>query len=116
MTKGTFNVWYFRDSGEAYDATQVDERIKNGDVLIVPSEKVAGVLVEAWPVAVTEAFGHFHQFSKDADISAFPSVSKDKIYDFTDAVAYAKAVDFDTLIDFELWTYKALATEWILNG
>jgi hypothetical protein len=58
----TFKVHTFGSTGEAYDASQCDDNIENGDVLIVPSERVAGVLVEAWPVAVTEQFGKFHTF------------------------------------------------------
>jgi hypothetical protein len=43
----------FDSTGDAYDASQTDESISNGDVLVVESERVVGVLVDAWPVAVT---------------------------------------------------------------
>jgi hypothetical protein len=47
-------------TGEAYDLTQTDDTIKDGDVLIVGSEGVVGVMVGAWPTAATKAHGQFH--------------------------------------------------------
>jgi len=104
----TFNVWYFDDTGEAYNATQTDDRIRNGDVLVVPSERVAGILVEAWPTAVTEAHGHFHRFFKPRpDVYAFPSVSGGgKTYNYAAAIEYAEAFDFDSFLPdtVKFWT------------
>jgi hypothetical protein len=48
-------------TGEAYDASQCDDAIRDGDVLSVPSEGVVGVLVGAWPVAITAQRGCFHR-------------------------------------------------------
>lgn len=42
----------FFSSGEAYDASQCSDAIRDGDVLLVPSENRVAVLVEAWPVLV----------------------------------------------------------------
>lgn len=56
-------VHTFDSSGEAYDASQYDDDIKDGDVLHVPSEKVTGLLVKAWPTAVTEKHGSFHRLA-----------------------------------------------------
>ncbi|WP_324787162.1 hypothetical protein [Streptomyces sp. H51] len=53
-------VHRFDDTVEAYDATQCREDIRDGDVLVVESEKVVGFLDAAWPVAITEAHGEFH--------------------------------------------------------
>jgi hypothetical protein len=50
----------FDSSSEAYDRTQYDDSIQNGDILHVPSEGVVGYLHDAWPVAVTEEKGSFH--------------------------------------------------------
>jgi hypothetical protein len=50
----------FPDSGEAYDASQWRDDIKDGDTLVTQDGKVA-VLVKAWPIAVTEDNGHFHK-------------------------------------------------------
>ena len=51
---------YFESTGEAYDASQSREEIKDGDILVVLNEGVIGFLAAAWPVAVTEAVGHVH--------------------------------------------------------
>jgi hypothetical protein len=53
-------VHTFGSTLEAYDASQTDDGIRDGDVLAVPSEGVYGLLLEAWPVAVTEERGSFH--------------------------------------------------------
>ncbi|MET7495087.1 hypothetical protein [Streptomyces sp900116325] len=53
-------VHRFDDTIEAYDATQCRDDIRDGDVLVVESEKVVGLLVEAWPIAITEVSGEFH--------------------------------------------------------
>jgi hypothetical protein len=53
-------VHQFESSGEAYDATQCDESIKNGDVLVIASEGVIGI-ADTWPVAVTIAKGELHE-------------------------------------------------------
>jgi len=61
------NVHYFLSSGEAYDASQCDENIRNGDVLVIKEEEVVGWLLDAWPVAITREHGEFH----------LPAVGKD---------------------------------------
>lgn len=64
-------VHVFPTSGDAYDMSQCDDRIANGDVLWVPDETSAGprgavaVLMHAWPIAVnagyvTDVTGSFH--------------------------------------------------------
>lgn len=55
-------VHIFETTGEAYDGSQCRDDISNGDVLAVPSEGVVGVLVEAWPVAITKEHGAFHTY------------------------------------------------------
>lgn len=53
---GADGVHYFLDAHSGYDATQCDERIKDGDVLVVESAGIVGILYDvAWPVALTEA-------------------------------------------------------------
>ncbi|TPL42589.1 hypothetical protein [Mesorhizobium sp. B2-4-5] len=81
----TIKVHFFDSTGEAYDATQCDETIQNGDVLIIPDEKVVG-LADTWPVAVTKQAGHLHsladgnfetyhhEFGKDAGKRVFTDV------------------------------------------
>lgn len=45
------NVHTFSSTGQAYNQSQVSNKIKDGDVLSVPSEGVHGFLMQAWPVA-----------------------------------------------------------------
>lgn len=56
------NIHYFDSTSEAYGASQCDDDIKDGDLLIVKSEMVYGVLVGAWPTAVIWGMdsGSFH--------------------------------------------------------
>ena len=56
-------VHTFASTDKAYNESQVNDSIKDGDVLYVPSEGVVGVLNEAWPIAVTEQAGAFHIMS-----------------------------------------------------
>jgi hypothetical protein len=55
----------FESSAEAYDASQTDGAIRDGDVLVVASEGIVGVLIEAWPTAVVYDgdTGAFHRFA-----------------------------------------------------
>lgn len=64
---GDDGVHYFLDSGSAYGETQCNDKIKDGDILVVESEKIVGILYDvAWPVAITEAVGEFGSFRDDA--------------------------------------------------
>lgn len=49
----------FDSTGDAYDATQCDDTIQNGDALVIQSEGVVG-LAWTWPVAVTVQAGDLH--------------------------------------------------------
>lgn len=69
------SVHTFGSTGEAYNASQCRDEIKDGDVLSVPSERVVGVLIGAWPTAISEAAGEFHTPSDDLDFSAVPVTS-----------------------------------------
>jgi hypothetical protein len=62
-------VHTFDSTGEAYDTTQTDDSINDGDVLLIPSEDVAGFLFKAWPVAITPEHGAFHTLDTDADVT-----------------------------------------------
>jgi len=53
-------VFTFDDSRSAYDQTQIRDDIHDGDVLHIPSETVAGFLVQAWPVAISPSTGELH--------------------------------------------------------
>lgn len=62
----------FDSTSDAYNASQCDDNIKDGDVLVVPSEGVIGFMYGAWPIAVVYADddpGAFHVLGEDADIT-----------------------------------------------
>lgn len=67
------SVFYFPTSGEAYDATQCWEDIKDGDVLVVSSEKIVGV-ADTWPIAVTAESGELHEVAKRGEYEANPAM------------------------------------------
>lgn len=62
----------FPDCGTAYDSSQTNEDIRDGDVLLVPSEGRAAVLVEAWPtLAYGTEPGCFHTLDDHTDWTRF---------------------------------------------
>lgn len=63
----TAKIHEFRSTGQAYDALQCDDTIRNGDVLVVRSERVIGIALEAWPVAITPEHGAFHTLADPTD-------------------------------------------------
>ena len=58
------NIHRFESTGDAYDACQCDEKIKDGDVLLIESEGVVG-LAHTWPYAVTLNLGKLHGVKPD---------------------------------------------------
>ena len=48
-------TWRFEDTGEAYDACQCNDDMKDGDTVVG--------IVGTWPVAVTKINGNLHSFS-----------------------------------------------------
>ncbi|MCX4824230.1 hypothetical protein OG883_31115 [Streptomyces sp. NBC_01142] len=56
----------FDNTREAYNHTQCRDDIRDGDVLVVRSERVVGILVKAWPAAITEAHGELHTLTAPA--------------------------------------------------
>jgi hypothetical protein len=59
-------VHRFRTSRDAYDASQTSELIANGDVLVALDERVIGVLMSAWPIAITAEYGDMHTLTTPA--------------------------------------------------
>jgi hypothetical protein len=62
---------HYLDARGAYDQTQTDDSIKDGDVLIVRECGVVGFMMRAWPVALFGDFLSvgFHNLAEDADIT-----------------------------------------------
>jgi hypothetical protein len=53
-------AFFYDSTGDAYDACQCCEELKRGDLIIVLSEKVVGI-VDTWPIAVTNESGNLHK-------------------------------------------------------
>ena len=87
-------VHRFDITGEAYDACQCDERIKDGDILVIRSERVVGV-ADTWPFAITKEHGSLHGLT---DAATPESIGKDKAI-LTDgwkaAVEHAKKLGYE---------------------
>ncbi len=64
-------VHEFGSTATAYTESQTTDEIKDGDVLSVPSEGVVGVMVSAWPTAVTESTGEFHELASGYEWETF---------------------------------------------
>jgi len=58
-------VHTFSSTATGYDQTQYRNDIHDGDVLFVPTERVAGFLMKAWPIAVSVNNGEFHRYTAD---------------------------------------------------
>lgn len=56
------NTHHFETTHDAYNESQWNEEIKHGDILVVASEGVIGILFRAWPTAIVydEDPGAFH--------------------------------------------------------
>ncbi|MFJ4686520.1 hypothetical protein [Streptomyces sp. NPDC088789] len=68
-------VWTFDSTGEAYDAVQCRDDIRDGDVLVIEHEQVIG-LADTWPFALTEKHGELHTLKDHLD----PRTWKDGTY------------------------------------
>jgi hypothetical protein len=85
----------FATTGNAYDATQTDDRIETGDTLLILPEGVIGI-AHCWPFAVTAACGKLHGISpKPSDtLATFAASFSIADGDITAAVDLARALGF----------------------
>ena len=85
----------FSTTGNAYDATQTDDRIAAGDTLLILPEGVIGI-AHCWPFAVTAACGKLHGISpKPSDtLATFVASFSIADSDIIAAVDLARALDF----------------------
>lgn len=62
-------VHVFDSTSDAYDESQCNDNIKDGDILVIQSEGVIGIMMQAWPVAIvgTQHPGAFHVAKVDID-------------------------------------------------
>ena len=77
-------VHRFETSGDAYDASQTRDDIRDGDVLVV------GIMVAAWPTAVTQKLGAFHELASDAEWSSLAAWAGEKPRDYGPSVKAAE--------------------------
>lgn len=85
----------FATTGNAYDATQVDVAIGNGDTLLILPEQVVGV-AHCWPFAVTVERGKLHGVAPKPGESAadFAAGLGAKLEDIEAAITLAEALSF----------------------
>jgi hypothetical protein len=65
----------FESTGNAYDACQCDEDIKNGDILVIASEGVIGI-ADTWPFAVTAEAGSLHTVKEGVEMEHLKETGK----------------------------------------
>ena len=56
-------VHTFEDTQDAYDSSQSEDNIHDGDVLVTP--KSIAILTQAWPIVVTGEQGEFHTLKSE---------------------------------------------------
>lgn len=82
-------VHTFGSTETAYNVSQCCDDIRSGDLLSVPSAHVLGVLVDAWPMAVTKEAGQFHHVEPSPGqpyLDAFALLDRGK---YAPSLAYA---------------------------
>lgn len=78
-------VHHFESTRDAYDASQCDEDVSTGDILIIASEQVVGISY-TWPFAVTKEAGGLHGVLVDDEEGR-------KFWkSFSESIAQAKAI------------------------
>lgn len=85
----------FSSTGNAYDATQTDEKIDSGDTLLILPEGVVGV-AHCWPFAVTQEAGKLHAVKPMAHetLRDFASAFNVTADDIAAALDLARALGF----------------------
>lgn len=98
----TPRIHRFESTADAYTATQTDDSIRDGDVLVIESEKVAGFLCAAWPIAVTEEHGEFHTLAADADITCLGRRAEHRTEYTVDGEACVYIIEADAGRDYTI--------------
>jgi hypothetical protein len=78
-------------SGSAYDVSQYNDDVHDGDVLIVPKENVFGIMYGAWPMVVVGDHPDcaFHALKQGVTWETFLHDNPQYTGAFIEAVAYA---------------------------
>lgn len=91
--KNADGAFEFDSTGEAYDATQCCEEIKDGDMLVIHSERVVG-LAQTWPLAVTPAHGALHSKKETSTWLAVSDSTGIPLSKIGQAFTYADKLDY----------------------
>jgi hypothetical protein len=66
----------FLDEGQAYDASQCEDYIKDGDILVAERERTVAILIKAWPTLVAGTLepdwgSEFHRLNPEENWATF---------------------------------------------
>lgn len=92
----------FDYTGSAYDATQCDESIKDGDILLIESEGVVG-LAWTWPVAVTKEKGQLHSMAENGSVVRVAADAGWTVEQVKAAISLAREKGFEVHSTFDKW-------------
>ena len=101
----SYSVHWFESSGRAYDACQCSDAIKDGDVLVVESERVVGI-AHTWPVAVTVANGELHRLAAETTAESWANGNAALRHGFADARKVARRLGYGLLTDRNAKKYE----------
>jgi len=90
----------FDSTEQAYRQATIPGAFTDGTVLIVPAERVIGIMADGYPVGVTEAKGSFHTYVEDL-AEAHGGRYVDSL-----AVARFAQVELDDFREGECWTCR----------
>lgn len=107
----TIRIHGFDSTDDAYTASQCDEKIKLGDILLILSEKIVGVS-DTWPMAITVSNGNLRAPLDDIspedlnksmnEYHVASGIKIDFIQSFKDASTLAKALGYEICKEFTL--------------
>lgn len=87
-------VWIFTSgTNAAYNMTQVNEQILDGDVLIVPNQDVVGFMCKAWPTRLTSEGHSFHKLPDKEAIADEYAKTFELAEEYMNDVTYRGVID-----------------------
>lgn len=89
-------VKVYESTTDAYNDTQCNEDIRNGDgtILVIPSEQVVG-MAWTWPYAITTHWGELHKLNAHGEASGLAADSKVTKHQIALACAVAASHGFE---------------------
>jgi hypothetical protein len=95
QSKRVPQVHEFATSGEAYDASQTDDTIHDGDVLVVRNGRAVAIMLSAWPTATDEDLSgeHFHVAEASLDWTRVPAIDPNlPSHDYSRSIEIAQPI------------------------